>query len=43
VPRLKALGNAVVPAQAYPLFKGIIEIWSGGSEKRENSPRRFPR
>ena len=24
--RLKALGNAVVPAQAYPVFKAIAEI-----------------
>ena len=24
--RLKALGNAVVPAQAYPFFKAIAEI-----------------
>ena len=26
VDRLRALGNAVVPAQAYPLFKAIAEI-----------------
>jgi hypothetical protein len=25
VNRLKALGNAVVPAQAYPIFRAIIE------------------
>ena len=24
--RLKALGNAVVPAQAYPFFRAIVEI-----------------
>lgn len=24
--RLKALGNAVVPAQAYPIFKAIVEV-----------------
>jgi len=27
--RLKALGNAVVPAQAYPIFAAIAEIMKG--------------
>jgi DNA (cytosine-5)-methyltransferase 1 len=26
VARLRALGNAVVPAQAYPIFRAIAEI-----------------
>jgi hypothetical protein len=26
VAKLKALGNAVVPAQAYPIFRAIMEI-----------------
>jgi DNA (cytosine-5)-methyltransferase 1 len=26
VSRLRALGNAVVPAQAYPIFRAIAEI-----------------
>ena len=26
VSRLKALGNAVVPAQIYPIFKAIMEV-----------------
>jgi DNA (cytosine-5)-methyltransferase 1 len=26
VNRLKALGNAVVPKQAYPIFRAIMEI-----------------
>jgi DNA (cytosine-5)-methyltransferase 1 len=26
VARLKALGNCVVPAQAYPIFRAIAEI-----------------
>lgn len=26
VVKLKALGNAVVPAQAYPIFRAIMEI-----------------
>ena len=26
VARLKALGNAVVPAQIYPIFKAIMEV-----------------
>jgi DNA (cytosine-5)-methyltransferase 1 len=30
VNRLRALGNAVVPAQAYPLFRAIMEA---GREK----------
>jgi hypothetical protein len=38
VPRLKALGNAVVPAQIYPIFKAIVEIWNG--EKRASASRR---
>jgi DNA (cytosine-5)-methyltransferase 1 len=25
VPRLKALGNAVVPMQAYPIFRAIMK------------------
>jgi DNA (cytosine-5)-methyltransferase 1 len=29
VSRLRALGNAVVPAQAYPIFKAIMEIERG--------------
>jgi hypothetical protein len=28
VPRLKALGNAVVPAQIFPIFAAIAEIES---------------
>jgi DNA (cytosine-5)-methyltransferase 1 len=32
VPRLKALGNAVVPAQIYPLFAAIARIHN--SEER---------
>jgi site-specific DNA-cytosine methylase len=34
VQRLKALGNAVVPAQIYPLFKGIAEIWRADNQRR---------
>jgi DNA (cytosine-5)-methyltransferase 1 len=30
VARLRALGNAVVPMQAYPIFRAILEI-EGGS------------
>jgi DNA (cytosine-5)-methyltransferase 1 len=29
VARLKALGNAVVPAQAYPVFRAIMETEGG--------------
>jgi DNA (cytosine-5)-methyltransferase 1 len=29
VARLRALGNAVVPAQIYPVFKAIAEIERG--------------
>jgi DNA (cytosine-5)-methyltransferase 1 len=29
VKRLKALGNAVVPAQAFPIFRAIAEIEKG--------------
>ncbi|GHV50326.1 hypothetical protein FACS1894216_02320 [Synergistales bacterium] len=29
VARLKALGNAVVPAQIYPIFRAIAEIERG--------------
>lgn len=32
VDRLRALGNAVVPAQAYPIFKAIAEIERGGED-----------
>ena len=28
--KLKALGNAVAPPQAYPIFKAIVEIEKGG-------------
>jgi hypothetical protein len=35
--RLKALGNAVVPAQAYPFFKAIAEIEK--IAKEENNDR----
>jgi len=33
VAKLKALGNAVVPAQAYPIFKAIMEIEVAGCMK----------
>lgn len=33
--RLKAVGNAVNPFQAYPIFKGIMEIERGMAEYRE--------
>ena len=29
VAKLKALGNAVVPAQIYPIYRAIVEIESG--------------
>jgi DNA (cytosine-5)-methyltransferase 1 len=29
VARLKALGNSVVPAQVYPIFRAIVEIEGG--------------
>jgi DNA (cytosine-5)-methyltransferase 1 len=33
VQRLKALGNAVVPAQVYPIFKAIMEIHESGNHE----------
>ena len=33
VAKLKALGNAVVPAQAYPIFRAIMEIEVAGHTK----------
>lgn len=33
VAKLKALGNAVVPAQAYPIFRAIMEIEVAGCMK----------
>jgi hypothetical protein len=40
VQRLKALGDAVVPAQIYPIFKAIAEI--GNTGERGVSTRRSP-
>jgi DNA (cytosine-5)-methyltransferase 1 len=39
VPRLKALGNAVVPAQAYPIFRAIMEIETLFEFKSKNRRR----
>jgi hypothetical protein len=36
VPRLKALGNAVVPAQIYPLFAAIAVIHSNDKRSDES-------
>ena len=33
VVKLKVLGNAVVPAQAYPMFRAIMEIEVAGYMK----------
>jgi DNA (cytosine-5)-methyltransferase 1 len=34
--RLKALGNAVVPAQIYPIFKAIMEIQRTDIQQRRS-------
>jgi DNA (cytosine-5)-methyltransferase 1 len=35
VQRLKALGNAVVPAQIYPIFAAIAEIHNDGGWRND--------